>query len=125
TGRPADALLFTDMGKVAKHKGVISIALRMELVECVVQHESAIDISVRMLVAKKKLLTITLDHFSVDSTGLTLTKSVKVAKINTSIADPSYFALTSMKPIDGRVTPKYAILSGAEGTEVVRICEKK
>lgn len=110
--------------------------------------------SIRFFIARSKEIVITLVKLSINTESLNVVEVsiygihefteanqiVTLGKIHTNIMDPSHFVVSRMEKIPDRsvdtfrshqfipffrTTPMYGIISGFEGTQIVRICDKK
>ncbi|KAF8368519.1 hypothetical protein PRIPAC_86348 [Pristionchus pacificus] len=102
-----------------------SSALYGEIIDYSSREQNQIDATIRFFIARSKEIVITLVKLSINTESLNVVEIVTLGKIHTNIMDPSHFVVSRMEKIPDRTTPMYGIISGFEGTQIVRICDKK
>ncbi|GMR54256.1 hypothetical protein PMAYCL1PPCAC_24451 [Pristionchus mayeri] len=120
--QPPTTILFEELRKGTKSK---STAIHGELLNCTVQGEDKIEVKIRLFIASYRAISIEEINASITTSRLELVKHSKQGKIRMTTTDPTQIVVSRMEERTNRPTPKYAIVSGSEGTETVRICENK
>ncbi|GMT01246.1 hypothetical protein PENTCL1PPCAC_23420 [Pristionchus entomophagus] len=118
-GELPDAILFTELCKVSKST---SIAIHAELLDSDVQEPDRIHANIRLFIAKKRSVVILDVQLSIEAGCLEVIENLRISKIPMTMFDPSHLVVTAMEE---RASPKFGIISGHEGTNIIRICPKK
>ncbi|GMT01245.1 hypothetical protein PENTCL1PPCAC_23419, partial [Pristionchus entomophagus] len=121
-GQIPQAILFA---KLCEIPNTLSIVIHGEILNSSVHEPAGIDVTIRLFIAKNESVMISHLRLSIDSDGLKVEENVELGLIPMTISDPSHFVVSAMEETPDRVAPKYGIVSGVEGTNIIRICANK